>query len=176
MCRVPEERTVKGRVHFDVYAASVEDLIALGATVVAPAAGTGFGWTTMRDPEGNDFCCFVREEVPAYRVHGMGIDSVDSHAIAAWWADALGARLVDATRYGEGWWTVDHVTPDPGFTWDFAPVPEPKTVKNRIHWDLYGTAEELLDRGASRAWDVPHGRWEVLADPEGNEFCVFPEP
>jgi hypothetical protein len=50
-------------------------------------------------------------------------------------------------------------------------VPEPKTVKNRVHWDVYGTVEEFLDRGATRLWDTPG--WVTLADPEGNEFCVF---
>jgi len=55
-------------------------------------------------------------------------------------------------------------------TWDFVPVPEPKTVKNRLHWDVRSTAEEFLDRGATRLWDT--GGWVTMADPEGNEFCV----
>jgi hypothetical protein len=58
---------------------------------------------------------------------------------------------------------------------DFAPVPEPKTVKNRIHWDVWADdVQPLLDAGATllRARDDEIG-WDVLADPEGNEFCVF---
>jgi hypothetical protein len=58
--------------------------------------------------------------------------------------------------------------------WVFGPVPEPKTVKNRMHWDVYGDVADFEARGATRLWDMP--RWTVLADPEGNEFCVFPFP
>ena len=56
-------------------------------------------------------------------------------------------------------------------TLDFAPVPEPRTEPNRVHWDVQGHAPDLLARGATHLWDQPH--WTVLADPEGNEFCVF---
>ena len=174
ICPVPEAKTVKNRVHLDVYARSVDDLVALGASVDLTADESGFAWTTMRDPQGNELCCFVREELPSYRAHGMGIDSLDSEAQARWWGEVLGARVVDNTGHGEGWWTLDHVTADDGFTWDFAPVPEPKTVKNRLHWDLYGDPAELLARGATLLAELP--RWTVLADPEGNEFCLFPDP
>jgi hypothetical protein len=51
-------------------------------------------------------------------------------------------------------------------------VPEPKTVKNRIHWDVYGTVADFEAAGATVLWEMP--RWTVMADPEGNEFCVFP--
>ena len=61
----------------------------------------------------------------------------------------------------------------------FVPVPEPKTIKNRLHLDfrpddLDAEVERLLALGATRA-DVGHGDqpWVVLADPEGNEFCVL---
>jgi hypothetical protein len=63
----------------------------------------------------------------------------------------------------------------------FAHVPEGKTVKNRLHLDLNPTDREqdeevrrLLDLGARHA-DVGQGdvSWVVLADPEGNEFCVL---
>ena len=57
----------------------------------------------------------------------------------------------------------------------FGAVPEPKTVKNRIHWDVWGDTSELLAAGATllRARDDHEIGWDVLADPEGNEFCVF---
>ena len=59
----------------------------------------------------------------------------------------------------------------------FARVPEPKTVKNRLHWDVHGELDELLDAGArllrARGEDID---WHVLADPEGNEFCLFAPP
>ena len=58
------------------------------------------------------------------------------------------------------------------------PVPEPKTVKNRMHLDVTGDKAELLSLGATlvRARDQDI-EWDILADPEGNEFCVFaPRP
>jgi hypothetical protein len=57
----------------------------------------------------------------------------------------------------------------------FGGVPEPKTVKNRIHWDVdTDDLQLLLDHGASvlRERDETIG-WTVMADPEGNEFCAF---
>jgi hypothetical protein len=64
----------------------------------------------------------------------------------------------------------------PGMPWEmvFQPVPEPKTVKNRIHIDVSGRTAEVVAAGARllRARDDDIG-WDVLADPEGNEFCVF---
>jgi hypothetical protein len=54
------------------------------------------------------------------------------------------------------------------------PVPETKTVKNRMHLDVFGDTQEFLDLGATlvRAKD-DEIEWDLLADPEGNEFCVF---
>ena len=56
----------------------------------------------------------------------------------------------------------------------FGAVPEPKTVKNRVHWDVRGDVDELLAAGA-RLLRRPDAdiHWHILADPEGNEFCVF---
>jgi catechol 2,3-dioxygenase-like lactoylglutathione lyase family enzyme len=172
MCPVPEPKTVKHRVHLDVYAASPDDLVALGATVLLPAEESGFGWTQMTDPEGGEFCCFVRDEVPAYRLHGIAVDCADPERVARWWGAVFGVEPAHHTNDHDEWWTLEHVTPDPVLTLDFQAVPEPKTVKNRIHWDVYGDPADLLDRGATRLWD--QRRWTVLADPEGNEFCVFP--
>ena len=51
-------------------------------------------------------------------------------------------------------------------------MPEPKTVKNRIHWDVQTDDLALLtDAGATVLETLP--RWTVMADPEGNEFCAF---
>ena len=61
ICPVTEPKTVKNRVHLDIYARSVDDLTALGAVVELPAEESGFHWTVMRDPEGNEFCAFLRE-------------------------------------------------------------------------------------------------------------------
>ncbi len=59
---------------------------------------------------------------------------------------------------------------------DFSAVPEPKTGKNRMHLDVRADGiEELLAAGA-KVLREPRGAayWHVLADPAGNEFCVFP--
>jgi predicted enzyme related to lactoylglutathione lyase len=173
MCPVQEAKTVKHRVHLDVYTAAIGDLEALGASVLLPAEESGFGWTVMRDPEGGEFCAFLREpaELPAYRLHGVGVDCADPERVARWWAERFG---VEATRQEAGaWWTLEHVTNDPVLTFDFAPVPEPKTVKNRVHWDVRGSVADFEAAGATVLWEMP--RWTTMADPEGNEFCVFPE-
>lgn len=63
----------------------------------------------------------------------------------------------------------------------FQKVPEPKTVKDRIHLDLHfgperreAEVERIIGLGATKLWDGVQGPnvWVTLADPEGNEFCV----
>jgi hypothetical protein len=109
------------------------------------------------------------------------VDAADPERMATWWAEAFG---VAPQNKGKPWWWVQDVpgmpTSGPVFALVFNPVPEPKTVKNRMHWDVYGDPADFLDRGATHLWDVP-GRtrpiaWTTLADPEGNEFCVFEPP
>jgi len=76
---------------------------------------------------------------------------------------------------GQEFWFLEEVPGMPFESVVFTPVPEPKTVKNRIHWDVTAeSVQPLLDAGAGlfRARDDEIG-WDVLADPEGNEFCVF---
>ncbi|MFY1691072.1 VOC family protein [Plantactinospora sp. WMMB782] len=133
-------------------------------------------------------------------------DSADPHALADWWAETLGwqvepsdeafiRRMVDeghateddthrhrgilvwkagaAIRHPEGTGRAPRVL--------FQLVPEPKTVKNRMHLDvrtgsadLTPVVEALVARGATflhHGRQGPHG-WATLADPEGNEFCV----
>ena len=169
MCPVPEPKTVKHRVHLDVDTASVAELVARGARVLLPAEESGFGWTVMADPEGGEFCAFVRDHPPAFRLHGIGIDCADPRALATWWGEVFGVEPVH--HPGDSWWTLERATGDDVLTLDFAPVPEPKTVKNRIHWDVFGRVADLEARGAVRLWEMPG--WTTLADPEGNEFCVF---
>lgn len=170
--RVDRPKTVKNRLHLDVYAASLDHLVGLGAAVVARAEETGFGWSVLTDPEGGEFCGFLREpaRLPAYRLHGIGIDSVDPERIAGWWGEVFGVPLVDQGEHD--WWTLEAVTPDQVLTLDFAPVPEPRVGPNRVHWDVHGDVGELRDAGARVLWEQPD--WAAMADPEGNEFCVFP--
>jgi glyoxalase superfamily protein len=171
--RVPEPKTVKHRMHLDLNVGSVDELTALGATVLDAES---FRWTLMADPEGGEFCAFVREGEISQRLYEIGIDTADSaeaaHRIAAWWAEVLGARLVDDDR---GFSYVDRVPGAPYDSLDFAPVPEPKTGKNRIHLDVTtADVDDLVAAGATilRAQDDEIG-WTVLADPDGNEFCAF---
>ena len=60
----------------------------------------------MADPEGGEFCAFVREGEIARRLYEIGVDTgpsaADSHRIAAWWAEVLGGRAVDDER-GYSW-------------------------------------------------------------------------
>ncbi len=166
---VPEQKTVKNRVHLDVHVASIAEITALGAELVADDEP----WTVMADPEGGEFCAFVRppEKLPDYRLYELVVDCVDPERLATWWAGVYG---IEAQPDGDSFcWSLDQA---PGMPWEmvFVAVPEPKTVKNRIHWDVWGDTEELLAAGATllRTKDDDI-RWDVLADPEGNEFCVF---
>jgi len=168
ICQVPEPVTVKQRVHLDVHAASVDDVLALGAT---PLDVDSFRWKVLRDPEGGELCVFERDELPAERIYEIGVDAVDARAICEWWAGVLGAPTEGED---DGCWGLKEIPGAPFEYLVFIGVPEPKTVKNRIHMDLYGSVDELVAAGASvvRAQD-DEIRWTVMADPEGNEFCLF---
>jgi hypothetical protein len=105
------------------------------------------------------------------------IDAADPVGLSRWWADALGWVVV-AEDEEEGEVEIRE-EPDklPGLL--FAVVPEGKTIKNRLHLDFRpedrdAEVARLLALGATHA-DVGQGeqRWVVLADPEGNEFCVL---
>jgi len=172
ICRVPEEKSVKHRVHLDVHAGSVDDLVDLGAEVVLPQEESGFAFTVLRDPEGGEFCAFLRDDVPDYRMFQVVVDAVDADEIARWWGDVFAADLVP--RPDPGWTSLEHVPGMPFERLTFQQVPEPKTVKNRIHWDVYSDLGEMEAAGARllRARD-DEIRWNVMCDPEGNEFCVF---
>jgi Glyoxalase-like domain len=170
--QVPEPRTVKQRVHLDVATASVADLEKLGATVLVPESETQH-WTVMADPEGGEFCAFVRETVPSYKPFEINVDSAEPERQARWWAGVFGGDVGHDEK--NPWWWLENVPGSPFMYWVFDVVPEPKTVKNRIHWDV--SAEELqpvVDLGATvlRERDEEID-WHVCADPEGNEFCVF---
>ena len=172
--RVPDLKVVKHRVHFDVYARHLADLEALGSTVVR-AEGAGRHWTVLADPEGGEYCAFLPAELPADRLHALVVDSAEPAAQATWWAAVFGASAGHDRR---GFSSVTGIPGMPIASLDFVPVPEPKTVKNRIHWDLaVADPQALVDAGAT-VLRAPGGdvSWHVLADPEGNEFCAFTDP
>jgi hypothetical protein len=168
---VPEPVTVKQRVHLDVHATSVDDVLGLGAT---PEDLDSFRWKVLRDPEGGELCVFERETDDerlrsGYLLYEIVVDSVDPRTIARWWADVLGATYGEKDP-DEAW--VEQIPGAPFEGIVFGSVPEPKTVKNRIHWDVHTSdLDLLLDAGATVVDRQP--RWTVLADPEGNEFCAF---
>jgi catechol 2,3-dioxygenase-like lactoylglutathione lyase family enzyme len=113
------------------------------------------------------------------RLVNLVVDAADPAASARWWAEALGWEVTFETRH-----EVDVEPPagGPGIPLVFVPVRDAKTVPNRVHLDLASPSAEaqaaLVDRliglGATSA-DVGQGEvpWVVLADPEGNEFCVL---
>jgi len=103
------------------------------------------------------------------------IDARDPLALGRWWREALGWVVVDEGP------DVFEIRPEetrtPGLL--FVPVQDRKTVKNRLHLDFRPDdrdreVERLLSIGATRV-DIGQGEqsWVVLADPEGNEFCVL---
>jgi predicted enzyme related to lactoylglutathione lyase len=113
------------------------------------------------------------------RFHWIVIDTVDPARIAPFWCALLGVRE-------RGWFGDDYLmlTTDGGAPpVAFQRVPEAKSVKNRLHVDLAvddldGAFAQIVALGGSAVSDIlemPGGyRWRVMADPEGNEFCILP--
>jgi predicted enzyme related to lactoylglutathione lyase len=111
-------------------------------------------------------------------LHHVVIDAHDLPKLAQFWTQALGWRVL-SERERE---IVIGTDPDAPTGICFMPVTDPKTVKNRVHLDLTTSAadrdqeiERLLALGARRVDIGQTGEesWTVLADPEGNEFCVI---
>ncbi|MEU4422474.1 VOC family protein [Actinoplanes sp. NPDC024001] len=116
----------------------------------------------------------------------LSIDCHDPRGLAGFWCQVLGYQIIDErpdlVEIAAGEPTVEAVraAPQPP-TVIFARVPEGKVVKNRLHLDVSPIdvsrdeeVERLIALGARRV-DVGQGdvSWVVLADPEGNEFCVL---
>ena len=102
------------------------------------------------------------------------VDCRDPGPLAAFWARVLGGEPVERDP---AWW---YVLP-PGWTQlSFQRVPEAKTVKNRVHLDVRvddlaaatAAAEALGARAVGAAQHDRAGSFQVLLDPEGNEWCV----
>ncbi|MEV0582622.1 VOC family protein [Nonomuraea sp. NPDC050310] len=107
------------------------------------------------------------------RLSQIVIDSADPRAQVRFWAALLGGEPVDRAR---GW---SHVEPPEFVRLAFQPVPEAKSGKNRLHLDIeVESVEHAADRaetlGARRVGSAvrdEQGAFQVMADPEGNEFC-----
>ena len=128
----------------------------------------------------------------ALRWYSTVIDSQDPGALARWWAEAIGWQVIYEAE--------DEVVLIPGYVegedevlamdWErippglvFVKVPEAKTVKNRLHLDLAPHTSDDRDAEIARleamvatrvdVGQEPGVTWTVLADPDGNEFCVL---
>jgi predicted enzyme related to lactoylglutathione lyase len=115
------------------------------------------------------------------RIHHLNVDSHDPYELAGWWSRVLGYPRSDEDSPGDP--EAMLIAPDgagPGVL--FCRIPDDKVGKNRLHFDLQPAdrsrdqeVEHLLGIGATLVSDQrrPDGTgWVVLADPEGNEFCV----
>jgi hypothetical protein len=173
----------KNRAHLDLRGPAQQAMVAgaieLGAQPVDVGQGDDVSWEVLADPEGNEFCILAGPaDEPA--VEGWVLDANDLDTVAGFWAELLGWDEVDR---GDD----EVLLRDPaGAAHDLLILwsPDPKQGKNRVHPDLFpdGPGEDArqaevgraLDLGATRAdigqGDVP---WSVLADPEGNEFCIL---
>jgi predicted enzyme related to lactoylglutathione lyase len=114
------------------------------------------------------------------RISTCTIDAVDPAALAAFWSEALGWR-VQADADGDVWVESQEEDAGSGSTpLLFISDPEAKSVKNRIHFDLrpddQAAEVERLQRLGAHPADIGQSgseSWVVMADPEGNEFCVL---
>ena len=135
----------------------------------------------LADPEGNEFCIIEPTNSFLAGCGRLGCDQLRRHReVGYFWSEALGWPLV---------WDQDEETairaPDgtgPMITWSGPPL-MPKPAKNRLHLDIAPTAdgdqqaevERLVSRWGRAQIDIGQGDvdWVVMADPDGNEFCVL---
>ena len=117
----------------------------------------------------------------ALRLQNISIDCRDAQLLAGFWRDVLGWRItpIDPEEVAL---EPPIGSPEEGIVPDilFLPVPEAKSTKNRFHMDLRPVdqgveVERILNLGATRVdiGQTSECTWVVLADPEGNEFCVL---
>ncbi|MFJ5231439.1 VOC family protein [Kitasatospora sp. NPDC088391] len=183
----PEPKTGKNRVHLHLATVSAEHraeltarLLESGARPVDVGQGDGVPWTVLADPEGNEFCVLEpRPDRPGTGpVAAVVVDCADPRGMARFWGAATD-------------WTVHEVSAERavlrsarevGPYLEFVRVPEPKGGWNRMHLDVrpypgddHGAeADRLRALGATDpAFDASAISWTVLADPEGNEFCLL---
>ncbi|GAB3923806.1 VOC family protein [Kribbella albertanoniae] len=177
----PEPKTVKNRVHLDLAtnsAAHQDEVITRLMKLGATPADIGQGdvpWVVMADPEGNEFCVLDSLYQETGPIASVVVDCVDPRAMARFWGEAMDWTLHKVTDQS----AVLRSAKDVGPYLQFLRTPDVKTGWNRVHLDLRpypgddleAEAARLQTLGATRLeLDVP---WKVLADPEGNEFCLL---
>ena len=188
--RVAGLKTSQNRVHLDLTTTSMEDqqetvrsLIELGARHIDIGQSPEETHIVLADPEGNEFCVIEPTNNFLGECGRLGAINCDgTQAVGYFWSQALGWPLVwdqdeeTAIRTPEG-------TPAL-ITWSGPPL-MPKLGKNRLHFDVAPAAggshldevARLVALGASTI-DIGQGDvdWVVMADPDGNEFCVLGPP
>jgi predicted enzyme related to lactoylglutathione lyase len=182
-----EPKVTQNHLHFDLTSMSLEDqqetvarALELGGRHVDVGQRPEEGHVVLGDPEGNEFCVIEPDNVFLADCGLVGAVSCDgSQQVGYFWSEALGWPLV---------WDQDQETAvrsplgGPKVTWGGPPL-MPKHGKSRLHFDLAPAVpgdqqvevDRLLSLGASRV-DIGQGEvpWEVMADPDGHEFCVGP--
>jgi predicted enzyme related to lactoylglutathione lyase len=110
---------------------------------------------------------------------GIAIDCADAAAVATFWAEVLGRQIDDDPTRERAIVLVDDAALH-GPRLAFHQVPEPKTVKNRVHLDLVATefeaeTDRLVGLGAQKVRDIEQSgaRWTTFRDIEGNEFDLI---
>lgn len=113
------------------------------------------------------------------------IDCLNVYELSEWWKPVLGYVDLEGDSNEAGHEECMIRDPETGHLLLFIEIPDAKSVKNRIHFDLCPRSaihdEELgvlLAHGATEVADLrgtygPGTGWVVLADPEGNEFCIL---
>jgi len=182
---VPEPKTTKNPIHLDLVSESVEDqrdivdqLIALGASRIDIGQGD-VPWVVLADPEGNEFCVVLRGEFLADTDFiGAVVFEPANPATGYFWGEAIGWPVV----YDQDGDVAIRAPDGRGPFITFGPPGVARSGKNRLHLGLAPHADDdqatevdrLIALGARRIdigqGDVP---WVMLADPNGNEFCVF---
>jgi predicted enzyme related to lactoylglutathione lyase len=186
---LPTDEPKRGpnQMHFDLTSTSLDDqqatvtrALELGGRHLDIGQGPDVTHVVMADPEGNEFCVIEPGNNFLANTARIGALSSDgSRAVGHFWSEALGWPLV---------WDQDEETaiqsPTGGtkISWGGPPYNE-KVGKNRLHLDIaplpggdqQAEVDRLIALGATYA-DIGQGdvAWVVMADPDGNEFCVLP--
>jgi predicted enzyme related to lactoylglutathione lyase len=179
-----EPKTVKNRVHLDLAtgsAAHQAELVArlrdLGATLADIGQGA-VPWTVMADPEGNEFCVLDSLFAETGPIATVVVDCADPRAMARFWGNAMDWTLHKVTDHNAVLRSATGVGP----YLQFLRTPDVKTVWNRVHLDLRPYPGDDVEAELARlrtlgAMDIDLGcsdvSWNVLADSEGNEFCLL---
>jgi Glyoxalase-like domain len=178
-----EPKTVKNRVHLDLATTSAEhqaQLVARLTQLGARPADVGQGevpWVVMADPEGNEFCVLDSLYEQTGPIATVVVDCADPRAMARFWGEATDWSVHKATDDNAVLRSAAGVGP----YLQFLRTPDVKTGWNRVHLDVRpypgddprAEAARLRTLGATAIDLGSELPWTVMADPEGNEFCLL---